>query len=99
MTNIQELSTKCNIISKEQIDERQGARGSSKIYILTTQPNGTNETTLFLHFEFYRLTGSFCYDKSLLISQETYTQIMAAAKAKNTDTLATIYSILLGLIS
>ncbi|CAI3455985.1 hypothetical protein CIRMBP1270_02199 [Enterococcus cecorum] len=99
MTNIKELSTKCNIISKEQIDERQGARGSSKIYILTAQPNGTADKSIFLHFEFYRLTGSFCYDKSILISQETYTQIKVARKAKNTDTLATIYSILLGLIS
>lgn len=99
MTNIKELSTKCNIMSKEQIDERQGARGSSKIYILTAQQNGTADKSIFLHFEFYRLTGSFCYDKSILISQETYTQIMVAVKAKNTDTLATVYSILLGLIS
>ena len=99
MTTYKELTQQCNIINKEQIDERKGARGSSKIYILIAQPNGTNETSIFLHFEFYRLTGSFCYDKSLLISQETYTQIMAAAKAKNTDTLAFIYSALLDLIN
>ncbi|MEO5297773.1 hypothetical protein [Enterococcus cecorum] len=64
MTNIKELSTKCNIISKEQIDERQGARGSSKIYILSV-----NQTEQMKLLSFYILNFIALQVRSVTINQ------------------------------
>lgn len=97
MTTYKEILKKNFFVKTEEVEERQGRDGFTRIYILTVKENSVKEMYRLIHFEFFKNDGAFHHEKNLPISEETYVKIMKTKKLNNTDKLASIYQYLLGL--